>query len=99
MTRLMPTYFLPFFFANMKYHLSVLRRFCSLYDAVEQTANSFSVSKSEILSRFLVSAEARYIRYLSLLEDWLEKEKEMLSPDTNIIDEIPLPPWYSLDII
>ena len=88
----------PLLPANIQCHLSVLRRFCSLYNAVEQSAASLSLSKSEALTRFLISAEARYIQYLSLLDNWLSTEKELISPDTTFIDEIPLPPWYPITL-
>jgi len=66
-------------------HLAVLRRFCSLYNLVE---NSGGTTKDEDKARqvelFLVCAESRYMRYLQLLE--LHYKNGQRKP-------LPMPPW------
>jgi hypothetical protein len=75
--------------------LSILRRFCALYDIVESTGGNTAEDKAKALQGFLVCAEARYVRYLSILETFA---KAIRKPSAEGIHDfsktMPLPPWY-----
>jgi hypothetical protein len=69
----------------------VLRRFCALYNLVENTAATPEEQSQRVLL-FLVCAESRYLSYLQLLEfHYLNGQYEGKAP--------PLPPWYVFDIL
>jgi len=84
------------------YHLSILRLFCSLYDLVESQAATDD-DKAHVVNTFLVCAEARYIRYLTLLNEIVDQRdrstrgvrahKKELDPNVPFTDVMPLPPW------
>ena len=75
----------------MKYHLAILRFFCVLFDAIEAKAPDAN-SKAKLVQQFLVCAEARYIRYLALLDEFAYDftGSDLDSPFSHIM---PLPPW------
>lgn len=68
-----------------KYHLSILRRF---YDLFEVSGNLSNVG----IEKFLVCAEARYIRYLQLLDTHVSTFGRQEKPFSQAM---PLPPWYT----
>jgi len=69
-------------------HLAVLRRFCALYNLIE---NSGGATKDEDKARqvelFLSCAESRYLRYLQLLELHYKSGQRR---------DLPMPPWYAI---
>jgi hypothetical protein len=77
--------------ADMKYHLAVLRFFCSIFDGVESRATDKD-TKAKLLYQFLVCAEARYVRYLALLDEFAYDftGSDIENPFSQTM---PLPPW------
>jgi hypothetical protein len=82
-----------------QFHLSLLRRFCALYSAVEGVSND-QKSKTLAVRKFLVCAESRYIDYLSLVEKFaaniaLPLERECTTDEVihQFNQTMPLPPW------
>jgi hypothetical protein len=77
--------------ANVKYHFAILRFFCALLDAIEAT-ESDAKSKAKRVQQFLVCAEARYIRYLALLDEFAYDftGNDLEAPFSQMM---PLPPW------
>jgi hypothetical protein len=73
-----------------KCHIDVLRRFCDLYRSVESLALSVD-DKPRRVQQFLVCAEARYIRYLNLLDEIASQIPDEL--EICFKDVMPLPPW------
>ena len=71
---------------TLKYHLSIVRRSYYLFDKVEKASN-----QDLNLQSFLISAKARYIKYLTLLENIM---KTMDSDRRDFIPNMALPPWY-----
>jgi hypothetical protein len=64
---------------------------------VEDSAGDDKDDRARITEQFLVCAEARYLSYLMLLENFLEALKEINSGDRLIHEfsrTMPLPPWY-----
>jgi hypothetical protein len=69
-----------------------LRHFVALYNAVE-AKDAENTGSVKLVQQFLVCAEARYVMYLDLLEQFFSKpghrsEKQAMS------EVMPLPPWY-----
>ena len=81
-----------FYIADAKYHLTVLRRFCDLFTSVESTATNPD-DKAQLVQQFLVCAEARYIRYLALLDEDAS-DFSLTGEDGSYNQTMPLPPWY-----
>jgi hypothetical protein len=78
--------------ADIKFHLAILKRFDELFDAVEATEQDAD-AKAKRVQEFLVCAEARYVRYLTLLDEFAMS----YSPKKDIRtfgQVMPLPPWY-----
>jgi len=77
--------------ANVKYHFAILRFFCGLFDAIEAT-ESDAKSKAKRVQQFLVCAEARYIHYLALLDEFAYDftGSDLVAPFNQTM---PLPPW------
>ena len=78
----------------------LLRRFCALYDAIENIADVANKDRNEFVQTFLVCAEFRYVRYLSLLESFLntiniQDGEELVHQFSN---NMPLPPWYIIHL-
>jgi hypothetical protein len=65
-----------------------------LYDVIENTGGNTAEEKAKALQIFLVCAESRYVRYLSLLESLA---KSIRKPSAEGIHDfskaMPLPPW------
>jgi hypothetical protein len=74
----------------MQYHLTLLHRFCALYEAVEATAWD-EEGKARAVQQFLVCAESRYIHYLEILDDFIRNH---WGAGSTLADSMPLPPWY-----
>jgi hypothetical protein len=64
-----------------------------LYEAVEGKARD-DKEKATILQQFLVCAEARYVRYLGLL-DGFSKGFNSGKEGKIFAQTMPLPPWYT----
>jgi hypothetical protein len=80
----------------VQFHLSILQRFRQLYESVENSASS-EVGRSANVQEFLVSAEARYIRYLQLLDDFAgSNDSGSKRAGPAFVDAMPLPPWYKV---
>lgn len=77
-------------FVDSKFHLAILRRFCDLYESVESSYTGLD-EKADAVQRFLVSAEARYIRYLTLLDAFFRQAGQESSGKWH--EMMPLPPW------
>jgi len=78
-------------------HLGILQRFRQLYDSVENSASS-QAEKSSNVQQFLLSAEARYVRYLALLDGFAgNNDASCRDSGSSFLDAIPLPPWYLRD--
>jgi hypothetical protein len=79
--------------AKYQLHLTLLRRFCSLYDAVEALAVD-GETKASLVQQFLVCAEFRYLRYLALLDGFASELHRSYSDGERVFKEMmPLPPW------
>jgi hypothetical protein len=62
-----------------------------LFDAVEARAPDAD-SRPLLVQQFLVCAEARYVRYLSILDEFAHDAST--PEDEPFVDTMPLPPWY-----
>jgi hypothetical protein len=79
---------------TVQFHLGILQRFRQLYESVENSALTKG-GKPANVQEFLVSAEARYIRYLQLLGEFAgsnDSGSKRAGPE--FLDAMPLPPWY-----
>jgi hypothetical protein len=85
----------PLLQTNRQAHLSVLRRFCALYNLVESAGGAVTEdARTERVARFLVCAESRYLSYLQLLEfqyasGRFESKQFSLSPWYPLILNLP----------
>jgi hypothetical protein len=71
-----------------------------LYDAVENSVpGNYPEAKTKALEAFLISAEARYMNYLALLEaaaTALKRNHQQYSVE--FVNEMPLPPWFATSL-
>src|SRR5271170_1460212 len=82
----------PAEYADLKFHLAVLKRFVALCKVVESKGTDAEM-KSKLLQQFLVCAEARYICYLALLDEFADGFN---GKGGTFAQTMPLPPWYLL---
>jgi hypothetical protein len=85
----------PAEYADLKFHLAVLKRFVALCKVVEAKGTDAEM-KSKLLQQFLVCAEARYIRYLALLDEFAYGFN---GKGGTFAQTMPLPPWYPLPLV
>jgi hypothetical protein len=82
-------------FTNEKLHLALLQRFCALYEIVESKGTE-AAEKAKLVQRFLVCAESRYRRYLSILDDYIKEfdgKNKGTKGAATLAETMPLPPW------
>jgi hypothetical protein len=78
----------------MQYHTGILHRFRQLYESVERAPLGEGDPLTNV-EQFLVSAEARYMAYLALLDDFARTyESTSANAGSSFTDAMPLPPWY-----
>jgi len=64
-----------------------------MFDAVEARGADDEDEKARLVQQFMVCAEARYVRYLALLDEYAAGFDAAEHGGT-FNESMPLPPWY-----